>query len=98
MIKSLNMNLLVDEDYTDEAILARDLDIKMLETVSRVLIGSGADKLSTAELKRDILVFSRNYPEEFIDVLNPFFCLSKRTLSFNVSFTASLRIYFPYPL
>jgi hypothetical protein len=60
----------VEELVLDAQLLARDLDIKMLETVSRVLIGSAADKLSTAELKRDILVFSRNYPEEFIDVLN----------------------------
>jgi len=60
----------IEELVLDAQILARDLDIGMLETVSRVLIGSGADKLSTAELKRDILVFARNHPSEFIDVLN----------------------------
>ena len=62
--------LKIEELVLDAQLLARDLDIAMLETVSRVLIGAGADNLSTAELKRDILVFSRNYPEEFIDVLN----------------------------
>tara|TARA_R110000751_G_scaffold256477_1_gene355931 strand:+ start:37 stop:792 length:756 start_codon:yes stop_codon:yes gene_type:complete len=60
----------IEELILDAQLLARDLDIQMLETVSRVLMGAGADKLSTAELKRDILVFSRNHPEEFIDVLN----------------------------
>jgi hypothetical protein len=60
----------IEELILDAQILARDLDIAMLETVGRVLLGGGADKLSTAELKRDILVFSRNHPEDFIDILN----------------------------
>mgnify|MGYP003651535918 CR=1 FL=1 len=60
----------IEELILDAQLLARDLDIQMLETVSRVLMGSNADKLSTAELKRDILVFSRNYPEDFINILN----------------------------
>jgi hypothetical protein len=60
----------IEELILDAQLLARDLDIAMLETVGRVLLGGGADKLSTAELKRDILVFSRNYPEDFIDILN----------------------------
>ena len=60
----------VEELVLDAQLLARELDLGMLETVSRVLIGSHADKLSTAELKRDILVYSRNYPVEFIDMLN----------------------------
>ncbi len=60
----------IEELILDAQLLARDLDIAMLETVTRVLLGSGADKLSTAELKRDILVFSRNHPEDFIDILN----------------------------
>ncbi len=60
----------VEELVLDAQLLARDLDLGMLETVSRVLIGGNADKLSTAELKRDILVYSRNYPIEFIEMLN----------------------------
>jgi hypothetical protein len=68
--KDAAKELEIEELILDAQLLARDLDIAMLETVSRVLLGSNADKLSTAELKRDILVFSRNYPEEFIDVLN----------------------------
>ena len=60
----------VEELVLDAQLLARDLDLGMLETVSRVLMGGHADKLSTAELKRDILVYSRNYPVEFIEMLN----------------------------
>ena len=42
----------IEELILDAQLLARDLDIAMLETVARVLLGSGADKLSTAELKK----------------------------------------------
>lgn len=68
--KDASEELEIEELILDAQLLARDLSIEKLETVSRVLMGSNADKLSTAELKRDILVYSRNYPEDFIDVLN----------------------------
>jgi len=41
-----------------------------MEIMCRVLLGSNPEKLSTAELKRDILLYARNYPEEFLDALN----------------------------
>ena len=60
----------IEELVLDAQILARELDIKMLSTLGRVLLAGDTDKLSTAELKRDMLVYSRNYPAEFIDALN----------------------------
>jgi len=54
----------------DAQIAARDLNIEMLESVARVLLGSRIDKMSTAELKRDVLVYSKNYPIQFIEMLN----------------------------
>tara|TARA_R110000744_G_scaffold203446_3_gene322284 strand:+ start:77 stop:820 length:744 start_codon:yes stop_codon:yes gene_type:complete len=48
---------------------ARDLSIEKLATIGRVLIGANADAMSTAELKRDVLVFARNNPMEFMEVL-----------------------------
>jgi len=68
--KDASEELEVEELILDAQLLARDLDIATLETVSRVLLGGNSDKRSTAELKRDILVYSRNYPVEFIDALN----------------------------
>ena len=38
--------------------------------VSRVLFGTDPDKVSTAELKRDILVYARNEPYNFLQVLS----------------------------
>ena len=51
-------------------VLARDLSLEKLTTVGRVLLGANVDNISTAELKRDVLVFSRNNPIDFMDILN----------------------------
>lgn len=54
----------------DAQIAARDLDIDLLEAVARVLLGSKIEKMSTAELKRDVFVYARNYPMSFLEMLN----------------------------
>jgi len=60
----------VEELILKAQLLARDMPLSKLEMVSRVLMGSHANTLSTAELKRDILVYSRTHPQEFIDIIN----------------------------
>jgi hypothetical protein len=54
----------------DALIEARSLDISQIEMISRVLFGRDPSAVSTAELKRDILVFARRYPQDFLDVIN----------------------------
>jgi hypothetical protein len=54
----------------DAQIAARDLSIEMLEAVARVLLGAKIEKMSTAELKRDVFVYSRNNPIQFLEMLN----------------------------
>ncbi len=54
----------------DAQLAARDLDIDSLEAVARVLLGSKVEKMSTAELKRDVFVYARNYPTSFLEMLN----------------------------
>ena len=54
----------------DAQLAARDLPIEKLETVARVLIGSKIDKMSTAELKRDVLIYAKRSPKEFLEMLN----------------------------
>ena len=54
----------------DAQIAARDLSVDMLEAVARVLLGSRVEKMSTAELKRDVFVYARNNPRMFLEMLN----------------------------
>lgn len=51
-------------------IKARELDIDMIELVARLLVGSKVDKMTTAELKRDVLVYAKKNPMGFLDTLN----------------------------
>lgn len=51
-------------------VAAKDLDIEMLETIGRIALSLNVDKLSTAELKRDVRLYARNNPEDFLNTLN----------------------------
>jgi hypothetical protein len=68
--KDASEELEIQEIILDAQILAKELDLSTLESLSRVLFGPQADKRSTAELRRDMLVYSRNNPADFIDMLN----------------------------
>ena len=52
----------------DAIISARDMDIDMAEAIMRVEKGSSVSKLSSKELKRDLLVFARNNPALFLEL------------------------------
>ena len=52
----------------DAIVIARDMDIEMAEAIMRVEKGSEVSKMSSKELKRDLLVFARNNPALFLDL------------------------------
>jgi len=54
----------------DALIEARKLDVTQVENIARVLLGADTSRVSTAELRRDILVFVRNNPVEFMKMIN----------------------------
>ena len=49
---------------------AKSLSISKLENISRVLFNVKTDLLTTAELKRDILLFAKRNPIQFLDAVN----------------------------
>lgn len=49
---------------------AKQMSIEQLEVVARIILNKDVSRISTAELKRDILVFARNNPSEFLDMLS----------------------------
>lgn len=60
-----------DLNYEVDALIeARQLTIEQLEMLTRVMFGKDPSTLSTAELKRDILVFAKTNPIEFLNILN----------------------------
>jgi len=64
-----NNELEMLEMQADAIIAARDLDVDMMEAIMRVEIGSEVSKMSSKELKRDLLIYARNNPELFLDLL-----------------------------
>jgi len=50
--------------------LAREMDIDFAEAILRVELGSTVTKMSSKELKRDLLLFARNNPQLFIELAN----------------------------
>jgi len=53
----------------DALIKAKELSLDMMLSIARVELGLNVDKISTVEIKRDVLVFARNYPEDFLIAL-----------------------------
>ena len=54
----------------DALLAARDLKVEQVEMISRVLFNRDVTKVSTSELRRDILVYAKNRPEELLDIVN----------------------------
>ena len=64
-----NNELEILEMQADAIVAARTLDIDMMEAIMRVEIGSEVSKMSSKELKRDLLIYARNNPILFLDLL-----------------------------
>ncbi len=58
------------EIEADAIIAARNIDLDIAEAIMRVEKGSEVDKMSSKELKRDLLVFARNNPALFLELLS----------------------------
>jgi hypothetical protein len=56
------------EQQVEALVAARNVDIDMAEAIMRVERGSGVSKMSSKELRRDLLVFARNNPKLFLEL------------------------------
>jgi hypothetical protein len=54
----------------DALILAKQLEIEQIEAILRAEFGSKVDRLSSSELKRDVLIFAKRNPVLFIELAN----------------------------
>ena len=56
------------EQQVEALVAARNVDIDMAEAIMRVEVGSKVSRLSSKELRRDLLVFARNNPKLFLEL------------------------------
>ena len=54
----------------DALTAARNVDIDMAEAIMRAEIGSKVSEMSSKELRRDLLIFAKNNPSLFLDLVN----------------------------
>ena len=54
----------------DAMALARDMDVDQAEAIMRVEVGSEVNKMSSKELKRDLILFASNDPVLFLELAN----------------------------
>tara|TARA_R100000655_G_scaffold28744_2_gene58504 strand:- start:5134 stop:5883 length:750 start_codon:yes stop_codon:yes gene_type:complete len=54
----------------DALIEARKLSVEQLEVLGRVMIGSGAASMTTAELRRDMLIYAKKDPQGFLNAVS----------------------------
>jgi len=68
--RDASQELEVVEQALDAQIVAKGLKGEKLLAVARVLIGAGVDKMSTIEIRRDVLVYAQNNPFDFLETIN----------------------------
>jgi len=69
-IKEAEQDIEILELEADAILAARDMDIDMVEAILRVEKGSEVSKMSSKELKRDLLLFARNNPVLLLELAN----------------------------
>ena len=72
----------------DAEIAAREMSIDVAESIARVIMGADVSRMTSAEIKRDIRMYSRRNPVEFLEMLDdPMIklqSLSQRALDENI--------------
>jgi hypothetical protein len=68
--KDAQEDMMMLYDQLDAQLAARDLDVSTLESVARLLMGSNVDAMKTSELKRDVMMFAKRYPQDFMEAIN----------------------------
>ena len=72
----------------DALIAARELSVEQIETLTRVMFGKDPSVIPTEILKRDILVYAKTEPIEFLNILN----------DPELQFQAKVRLFFEHRL
>ena len=67
-IKDAVEDIEILELEADAIIIAREMDIDLAEAIMRVEKGSSVSRMSSKEIKRDLLIFARNNPALFLEL------------------------------
>lgn len=60
----------IEEYILDAQLTCREMPIEELEAIARIVYRADVSKMTSTELKRDMLIYARENPKEFIDYAN----------------------------
>ena len=51
-------------------VVARDMEFGTMEAVANILLGGKVSNMTTSEIKRDIMLYAKRYPQDFMEAVN----------------------------
>ena len=57
-----------EEEKLDAQLMVREMDIEDLEAIARIVLDGNVSNMTSKEMRRDMLVYSRNNPTEVMDL------------------------------
>lgn len=68
--RDAKVELEIEEYILDAQLACREMPIEELEAIARIVYRADVSKMTSTELKRDMLIYARENPKEFIDYAN----------------------------
>jgi hypothetical protein len=57
-------------DVLDAQLIAREMSFEELEPIARLLLGGSIDMMKTSEIRRDMMLYAKRYPQDFMEAVN----------------------------
>ena len=57
-------------DELDAQLIAREMPFEELEPIARLLLGGSVDTMKVSEIRRDIMIYAKRYPQDFMEAVN----------------------------
>jgi len=57
-------------DVLDAQLIAREMPFEELEPIARLLLGGSVDTMKVSEIRRDMMLYSKRYPQDFMEAVN----------------------------
>ena len=57
-------------DELDAQLIAREMAFDDLEPIARLLLGGSIDSMKTSEVRRDMMIYAKRYPQDFMEAVN----------------------------
>ena len=57
-------------DVLDAQLIAREMPFEEVEPIARLLLGGSVDSMKVSEIRRDMMLYAKRYPQDFMEAVN----------------------------